>query len=60
MSVIPARPEPAVSGIQSADDTGGVYKVVLQDGTILWVPKDTDNADCAQLLAWANETNVEL
>lgn len=57
---IPVRQPQPVPAIQAASDEGSFYQATLQDGTILWIPKEQDNSDCARTLAWALEENVEL
>lgn len=53
------QPEP-LPAIQAASDEGAFYQATLQDGTVLWIPKDESNADCARALVWAEQKNVEL
>ena len=38
--------------IQSAKDIGAFFEVTLSDGTVLWVPRDTGNADYVRLQSW--------
>ncbi len=59
MTLPTRQPEPLPS-IQAASDEGQFYHATLQDGTILWIPKNDDNADCVQVLAWAVEADIEL
>lgn len=53
------QPEP-LPAIQAASDEGSFYQATMQDSTILWIPKNDNNIDCTQVIAWAAEENVEL
>ena len=40
--------------ISTVKDCLTAYEVTLADGTVLWVPKDTANADYARVEAWVS------
>jgi hypothetical protein len=56
----PTRSTPHTLPIQSTIDRGEIYQVTLQDGTVLWIPKDADNGDYAQMEAWVEASNITL
>lgn len=57
---IPLRQEPCLMTVQSATSHAGIYQVTLQDGTVLWVPENADNRDCAALEEWAESNAITL
>ncbi len=40
------------------DGMSGNYEVTLTDGTVLWVPRDSQNSDYARVQEWVADGGV--
>ena len=57
---VPTRPLQPEMPVLTATSTGELYEVTLQDGTVLWIPKNDNNNDCVKIEAWADASNIDL
>ena len=57
---IPTRPVAVTCEFQSLVPYAQMIEVTLQDGAILWIPRDKRNRDYGELLQWAQRNHISI